>query len=128
MADEGMVRIVTVAGELDHDTADGLRTALGWPVEEGTERIVVDLAELWFCESTGLNLLLHARLDAQTAGIRLELAGLRPIVAQLFAITGGRQRAGEFPRTRIGTEAAGPGAGLAASLQPPVVVLRPSRN
>ncbi|MFE5587869.1 hypothetical protein [Kitasatospora sp. NPDC056531] len=48
MADEWVVRIVTVAGELDHDRADGLRTALGRFVEEGTERVVVGLAEQRF--------------------------------------------------------------------------------
>ncbi|MFF2144758.1 hypothetical protein [Kitasatospora sp. NPDC058190] len=48
VADEWVVRIVTVAGELDHDRADGLRTALGRFGKEGTERIMVGLAELRF--------------------------------------------------------------------------------
>ncbi|MBV6696743.1 STAS domain-containing protein [Kitasatospora aureofaciens] len=85
---EGPVRIVTVAGELDHDTADGLRAALTGSADDGIQRIVVDLGELRFCDSTGLNILLRARLDAETAGLRLELAGPRPVVARLFAITG----------------------------------------
>ncbi|MFF2144343.1 STAS domain-containing protein [Kitasatospora sp. NPDC058190] len=85
---DGPVRIVTVAGELDHDSADGLRAALAAPADDGTERIVVDLADLRFCDSTGLNILLHARLEAEAAGMRLELAGLRPIVARLFEVTG----------------------------------------
>ncbi|MEU8516435.1 STAS domain-containing protein [Kitasatospora sp. NPDC048722] len=85
---EGPARVVSVAGELDHDSANGLRAALSRPAAEGEERIVVDLADLWFCDSTGLNVLLRARLDAEAAGLRLELAGPRPTVARLFEITG----------------------------------------
>ncbi|MFJ9847646.1 STAS domain-containing protein [Kitasatospora sp. NPDC101155] len=85
---DGPVRIVTVAGELDHDSADGLRTALSCPGDDGIERIVVDFSDLRFCDSTGLNILLYARIEAEAAGLRLELAGLRPIVARLFEVTG----------------------------------------
>ncbi len=84
----GPVRIVSVGGELDHDSADGLRTALSGLPEDGLARILVDLAELSFCDSTGLNILLRARLDAELAGVRLELAGPRPAVVRLFAVTG----------------------------------------
>ncbi|MFF7457029.1 STAS domain-containing protein [Kitasatospora sp. NPDC008115] len=84
----GPVRIVAVGGELDHDSADGLRTALAGPTEEGLTRILVDLAELRFCDSTGLNILLLARREADAAGVRLEVAGPRPAVVRLFAVTG----------------------------------------
>ncbi|MFC5889957.1 STAS domain-containing protein [Kitasatospora sp. CM 4170] len=85
---EGPVRIVTVAGELDHESADGLRSALARSVDEGIERILVDFGDLRFCDSTGLNLLLRARLDAEAAGVSLEIAGLQPVVSRLFAVTG----------------------------------------
>ncbi|MFE7561631.1 STAS domain-containing protein [Kitasatospora sp. NPDC057500] len=84
----GPVRVVAVGGELDHDSADGLRTALAGPTEEGLARILVDLAELRFCDSTGLNILLRARGEAEAAGVRLEVAGPRPAVVRLFAVTG----------------------------------------
>ncbi|MEV6976880.1 STAS domain-containing protein [Kitasatospora sp. NPDC093806] len=83
----GTVRIVAVAGELDRDSVDGLRAALDGSPEEGLDRILVDLAGLGFCDSTGLNVLLRARLAAERAGIRLELAGPRPAVARLLAVT-----------------------------------------
>ncbi|MEU3573807.1 STAS domain-containing protein [Kitasatospora sp. NPDC036755] len=89
VADRGPDRIVSVAGELDHDSAELLCSALASPAPaDGIERIVVDLAGLRFCDSTGLNVLLRARLDARAAGLRLELAGPVPSVARLFAITG----------------------------------------
>lgn len=86
--DEGAVRVVTVSGELDHDTANGLRDALALPLADGLERIVIDLAGLRFCDSTGLNILLRARLDAEAAGRALAVAAPRPVVARLFSITG----------------------------------------
>ncbi|MFD5086285.1 STAS domain-containing protein [Kitasatospora sp. NPDC058406] len=85
---EGSVLIVALAGELDHTSADGLRTALAAPPEGGLTRIVVDLTDLRFCDSTGLNTLLRARPEAERAGLRLELAGPRGVVARLFEITG----------------------------------------
>ncbi|MFJ9608468.1 STAS domain-containing protein [Kitasatospora sp. NPDC101176] len=85
---EGPVRVVSVQGELDRDTADTLRAALAGPGEEDERRIVVDLAGLRFCDSTGLNLLLRARQDTEADGVRLELAGARGVVARLFEITG----------------------------------------
>ncbi|WP_063783161.1 STAS domain-containing protein [Streptomyces sp. XY431] len=84
----GTVRIVSVGGELDHDSADGLRTALSGLPEDGLARILVDLAELSFCDSTGVNILLQARQDAELAGVRLEIAAPRPSVVRLFAVTG----------------------------------------
>ncbi|MFJ2868041.1 STAS domain-containing protein [Kitasatospora sp. NPDC087314] len=84
---EGPARVVSVVGELDHGTANGLWTVRSRPAAEGGERIVVDLADLRFGDSTGLNILLRARRDAEAAGLRLELAGPRPTMARLFAIT-----------------------------------------
>ncbi|MER7769185.1 STAS domain-containing protein [Kitasatospora sp. NPDC096140] len=106
--DRGPVRIVTAAGELDHDTADGLRAALARPSVPGVERIVVDLADLRFCDSTGLNVLLRARLDAEAAGFRLEVAGPSPVVARLFAITGANGVLRIHPDLGTALEASGP--------------------
>ncbi|OKK22371.1 metal ABC transporter substrate-binding protein [Streptomyces sp. CB00455] len=79
--------VLKLAGELDHDTAQPLRAALDAAVARGG-RLVVDLSGLGFCDSTGLNVLLHSRLSAQEAGGTLELAGLRGSVARMFRITG----------------------------------------
>ncbi|MGW3071531.1 STAS domain-containing protein [Kitasatospora sp. NPDC001132] len=110
VGDRGPVRIVTVAGELDHDSADGLRAVLARPPSGmGIERIVVDLAGLRFCDSTGLNVLLRARLDAEAAGLRLEVAGPLPPVARLFAITGADGVLSVHPDLRTALAASGEG-------------------
>ncbi|MEU9997142.1 STAS domain-containing protein [Streptomyces sp. NPDC048370] len=80
--------VLSLTGELDHDTADTLRHAL--EERNGAVRILVDCERLSFCDSTGLNVLLRARLQAMESGGRLELAGLRPPVSRMFEITGAR--------------------------------------
>ncbi|MFD6972452.1 STAS domain-containing protein [Streptomyces sp. NPDC059979] len=80
--------VLALAGELDHDTAEPLSAALGAALTDGVPRLVVDFSELLFCDSTGLNVLLHSRLAVQEAGGTLELAGLRRPVARMFRITG----------------------------------------
>jgi stage II sporulation protein AA (anti-sigma F factor antagonist) len=82
------VVVLELTGELDHDTAEPLRTALDDAIASGARRILVDCAELLFCDSTGLNVLLRARLAAQDTEARVELAALRPQVARMLAITG----------------------------------------
>ncbi|MBO8190447.1 STAS domain-containing protein [Streptomyces oryzae] len=85
---EGISAVVTPEGELDHHTAELLREPLERSVEEGYSRLVVDCSRLEFCDSTGLNVLLGARLKAEEAGGGVHLAGMLPVVARVFEITG----------------------------------------
>ncbi|MCX5397434.1 STAS domain-containing protein [Streptomyces sp. NBC_00102] len=85
---EGSSEVVTPVGELDHHTADLLREPLENAVENGRVRLVVDCSGLEFCDSTGLNVLLGARLRAEEAGGEVHLAGMLPVVARVFEITG----------------------------------------
>jgi anti-anti-sigma factor len=85
---EGSSAVVTPVGELDHHTADLLREPLDECLVSGCSRLVVDCARLEFCDSTGLNVLLGARLKAEAAGGGVHLAGMLPVVARVFEITG----------------------------------------
>ncbi|RDG38664.1 STAS domain-containing protein [Streptomyces corynorhini] len=85
---EGRSEVVTAAGELDHHTAELLRTPLDDALEQGRARLVIDCSRLEFCDSTGLNVLLGARLKADAAGGGVHLAGMLPVVARVFEITG----------------------------------------
>ncbi len=80
--------IFTPAGELDHHTADLLREPIEQSVDDGCTKLVVDCSQLEFCDSTGLNVLLGARLRAEAAGGAVHLAALKPVVARVFEITG----------------------------------------
>lgn len=85
---EGRSEVVTPAGELDHHTAELLSEPLDDALERGRTRLVIDCSELEFCDSTGLNVLLGARLKAEAAGGGVHLAGMLPVVARVFEITG----------------------------------------
>jgi anti-anti-sigma factor len=85
---EGLSEIVTPAGELDHHTAELLREPLERALEGGRARLVIDCSLLEFCDSTGLNVLLGARLKAEAAGGAVHLVGMQPVVARVFEITG----------------------------------------
>jgi anti-anti-sigma factor len=86
--EEGASAVVTPAGELDHHTADLLREPLEECLEKGYARLVIDCSRLEFCDSTGLNVLLGARLKAEAAGGGVHLAAMQPVVARVFEITG----------------------------------------
>ncbi len=85
---EGRSEILKPAGELDHHTADLLRAPLEAALAQGRSRLVVDCSQLEFCDSTGLNVLLAARLQAEAAGGGVHLAGMLPVVARVLEITG----------------------------------------
>ncbi|MEU1537762.1 MULTISPECIES: STAS domain-containing protein [Streptomycetaceae] len=84
----GTKAVVAPAGELDHHTADLLREPLDTLIEDGFGTLVVDCTQLEFCDSTGLNVLLGTRLKVEAAGGAVHLAGMKPAVAKVFAITG----------------------------------------
>ncbi|MGW5346373.1 anti-sigma factor antagonist [Streptomyces sp. HUAS TT3] len=81
--------VLLLSGELDHDTAEPLRAALEAALAAGGPvRLVIDCAGLAFCDSTGLNMLLRARLAAEAAGGSVELSGLGRQVARMLRLTG----------------------------------------
>ncbi|MFB6841875.1 STAS domain-containing protein [Streptomyces sp. NPDC056361] len=85
---DGASELLTPVGELDHHTAELLRTPLDGALDAGRSRLVVDCSGLEFCDSTGLNVLLGARLRADAASGGVHLVAMRPPVARVFHITG----------------------------------------
>ncbi|MER5771362.1 STAS domain-containing protein [Streptomyces sp. NPDC001985] len=85
---EGRSEVLKPAGELDFHTAELLSTPLEEALAQGRSRLVVDCSALEFCDSTGLNVLLAARLKAEAAGGGVHLAGMLPVVARVLEITG----------------------------------------
>ncbi|MEU5974070.1 STAS domain-containing protein [Streptomyces sp. NPDC047315] len=85
---EGRSAVLKPAGELDHHTAGLLQTPLDAALADGRSRLVIDCSQLDFCDSTGLNVLLTARLKAEAAGGGVHLAEMQPVVARVLEITG----------------------------------------
>ncbi|MFJ5811124.1 STAS domain-containing protein [Streptomyces sp. NPDC093093] len=84
--------LVRVPGELDLDAGRAaeldaaLRRALADPGNPA--EITVDVSELTFCDSTGLNILLHAQLAALSHGRTLRLRAPNPQLVRLLRRTG----------------------------------------
>jgi anti-anti-sigma factor len=53
--------VLTVSGEVDLATAPALQTALLAMVERGSDKVILDMAEVTFMDSSGLSALLAAR-------------------------------------------------------------------
>lgn len=75
-------------GEVDAYTAPDLREALGEAEKEGGRRIVVDLANVPYIDSTGVGVINGAATRARNEGGRLVIAGAEPQVRKVFEITG----------------------------------------
>jgi anti-anti-sigma factor len=81
------VVVLAPVGEVDVSTADMLRDAARDAVAARPRCLVIDLARLTFCGSTGLVVLMDARRDADAAGVRFGMADGSPIVRRVLEIT-----------------------------------------
>ncbi|RKE17267.1 STAS domain-containing protein [Streptomyces sp. TLI_171] len=87
----GGVRVVRLAGEIDHDGSEPVRRTLDRALQAPPPLLVLDLAGVAFCDVAGLNLLLHTREAARRANVRLVLAGPRPQLLRLLEAAGVEQ-------------------------------------
>jgi anti-sigma B factor antagonist len=80
--------VVALRGELDLAGASKLRDRLRSVCEEHEGRLVLELSELTFIDSTGLSILVEYQAKTQAAGGRLILLAPRPAVLRILDITG----------------------------------------
>jgi anti-sigma B factor antagonist len=80
--------VLVLAGEIDVATVPALRSALADLRSDGASRIVVDLSDVTYCDSTGIGVLATYAKQLLEKGGRLQVAGLRPAVAEIFGIAG----------------------------------------
>jgi anti-sigma B factor antagonist len=79
---------LALEGELDLAGAHQLETRLDEVEREGSPRLIVDLRQLAFIDSTGLRLLLQADARAKERGCELVLRRGEPTVQRVFEVTG----------------------------------------
>jgi anti-anti-sigma factor len=60
--------ILTLEGEFDLSSAPAVRAALDGAVDDGMHRIVIDMLDCSFVDSTGLGVLLHTAKRIEGAG------------------------------------------------------------
>ena len=80
--------VLSAAGELDVNTAPELREHLARLANEGVRKIVVDLTDVSFIDSTALSVLVSALKRLRQVDGDLMLASPTPSVRRVFEITG----------------------------------------
>jgi anti-sigma B factor antagonist len=79
--------VLRVVGELDSYTAPTLRTCALDQITAGVSDVVIDLSEMTFIDSSGLNALVRARMRVEALGGSLRLRGPSPQTRKLLEIT-----------------------------------------
>jgi anti-anti-sigma factor len=79
--------VVSVAGEIDHQTAGPLREALDLP-DGGAPHVVLDLRQVTFMDSSGINILLAVHHALTQADGWLRLAEAAPPVLRTIQLVG----------------------------------------
>ncbi len=80
--------IVAVRGEIDLFTAPELKQVLAESIEGGRTRIVVDLSETTFLDSTALGVLIGAVKRLRSRDGALAIVNVDENIAKTFEITG----------------------------------------
>ena len=93
---------IAVAGDLDLASADRLEHEVGRQRAAGVIRLVIDLSDVDFIDSTGLRVLLTLRNDAKRNSYAVTFVPPRAAARRIFTITGTRALF-EWERGRAGS-------------------------
>ena len=86
VGDQARIRLI---GELDLSSAGQVtRAVAGLVADPDLESIEVDLTELTFVDSSGLNLLLNTRADVHASGVRFHVSAVSTIVRRTLHLGG----------------------------------------
>lgn len=77
-----------VVGEIDMSTVPTFEKALSSALDEKHERLMIDLSQVRFMDSSGLNALVRARNAMDDAGVELVISGMSDQVRRLFEVSG----------------------------------------
>jgi anti-sigma B factor antagonist len=80
--------IVAPVGDLDIDAAADLRAALVEALGDGSDQVVIDLAQVGFLDSTGIGQLAWLAADRGGARSDVVVANARPIVRNALRLMG----------------------------------------
>lgn len=81
------VTVLALVGELDLATIGALKEAVTDRIQPEAH-VVLDLAGLMFCDSTGLGAFVALHRQARSSGARFALAAPRRRIADLFTLSG----------------------------------------
>jgi anti-anti-sigma factor len=84
---EDGVRVVALEGSLDAPSAAEAEDVFLRLLNEGADRVVVDLAQVEYVSSAGIRIVIMLHKGLEKRNGRLALCGLTPFVKDVFAIT-----------------------------------------
>jgi anti-anti-sigma factor len=84
----GALTTVRLRGELDLVSAAHLTDVLAGLIEAEHTAIDLDLGDLAFCDSSGLNVFVQVHRTLESRGGTLRLNAAQPPVRRVFAVTG----------------------------------------
>ncbi len=80
--------VLSVAGEIDISNADKLRNAIDLALEQPTERVELDFAQVDYIDSTGIGVLVGAAHHAEEHGKGLSISQAQPNVVRVVQLLG----------------------------------------
>ena len=86
VSEDGATLVVRIGGELDRASRDTVETALNAAIA-GARSIVIDLAALTFCDSSGIAAFVAAAASAKAKNVALSIRNPTPLVRRVFDIT-----------------------------------------
>jgi anti-anti-sigma factor len=80
--------VLSVAGEIDMNTAERLYEQAVALLDDGTRNLVLDLGGVTFCDSLGVSALVRIYRRAAATNCRLRVVNLRGYIAHVLQISG----------------------------------------
>jgi len=109
-------RAVMPSGRLDHASCEGFRSDLAEHLDgcaAAAQPMVLDLSGLEYVSSAGLRCLMLAAKEAGAKNVRMVVAGMQPVVAEIFQISRFHLVFDIFPSLRDALAAVSPEAAQA---------------
>jgi anti-anti-sigma factor len=84
----GVIPVVRVSGEIDVHTCPKLHKVLTEVVDSGRVKVILDLQNVHYIDSTGLGTIAHSARSLSKAEGQLNVVCTRPQVRKIFEISG----------------------------------------
>jgi anti-sigma B factor antagonist len=85
---DDQTRLIALSGELDLYSADAFRAALDDALDEGAQRVAIDLSGVDFIDSVALGVLANGMKRLRTVGGGLAVISSKQEIVRVFEITG----------------------------------------
>jgi anti-sigma B factor antagonist len=83
----GQIAVVGPQGDLDMAVADELKRVLAGLIDKGQSRVVMDLSQVGYIDSSGMGVLVASMKQARAAGGDVRLCALQADVRAIFEMT-----------------------------------------